>query len=186
MRCALLMIDIQNEYFDGGKNPLHRPEAAAAQAKRVLNRFRDRGMPVIHIRHVNTKPGAASFLPDSRGIEFHSSVSPAEGERIIVKHFPSAFLKTDLQEELSRLGVTELVVCGMMSHMCIDTSVRAAQDYGYSVTLIDDACTTKDLTWQNRIIPAETVHQTIMASLNGMFARVVRADDYLAQEVELS
>jgi nicotinamidase-related amidase len=179
MNSALVLIDIQNEYFEGGKNTLHHTEEAAAAAGRILKFFRDGGSPVIHIRHVSLSPGAAAFLPDSVGAEIHSSVAPAGGERVIVKHAPSAFLKTDLAEELRRLNIKELVVCGMMSHMCVDTSVRAAQDYGLSVTLIEDACTTKDLIWDDRVIPAETVHRTFMAALSGTFATVVRAGDYL-------
>jgi nicotinamidase-related amidase len=181
MKQALLLIDIQNDYFEGGKNPLHHPEQAAAQARRLLDFFRDSDLPVIHIRHISLRPGSTFFLPDTEGAEINASVGPAGGERVIVKHAPSAFLQTELAEELGRLGITQLVVCGMMSHMCIDTTVRAAQDHGLSVTLIEDACTTKDLVWEGRVLPADIVHQTIMASLNGVFAQVVTADEFLKQ-----
>lgn len=181
MKRALLLIDIQNEYFKGGKNPLAGPEEAAANARRALDFFRRVGMPVIHVRHVNIRPGAVTFLPDAKGSEIHGSVAPLEGERVVVKHYPSAFLQTGLADDLERLEITELVVCGMMSHMCVDTTVRAAQDHRLAVTLLEDACATKDLTWDGEILPAGTVHRTFMASLNGMFARVMRTDDFLKE-----
>jgi nicotinamidase-related amidase len=125
-------------------------------------------------------PGATSFLPGSRDAEIHESVGPLAGETVIVKHYPNAFLKTSLSAELQARGVRHLVVCGMMSHMCIDTSVRAAQDYGFSVTVLGDACATRDLSWDGETIPARTVHNAVMASLHGTFARVVRTEDFLA------
>lgn len=183
LKSALLLIDIQNEYFTGGNNPLHAPEKAAANAKRVLDFFRDGGLPVFHIRHINLKPGAATFLPDSVGAEIHESVAPLGSERVIVKHYPSAFLQTDLADVLKQQHIGRLVVCGMMSHMCIDTTVRAAMDYGLTVTLLEDACTTKALEWGGQVIPAETVHQTFMAALNGRFAQVVTTKAFLEAEL---
>lgn len=178
--CALILIDIQNEYFEGGKSPLFRPEKAAANAGRALSFFRDQDMPVFHIRHVNIRPGAATFLPDSNGTEIHGSVAPLSSENIIVKHRPNAFLQTDLVEELKRHGVAQLVVCGMMSHMCVDTTVRAAMDHGFAVTVLEDACATNDLNRNGQRIPAETVHQTFMAALHGMFAQVMTTEAFLA------
>lgn len=179
MNSALILIDIQNDYFPGGKRELNQPERAARQAKRVLEFFRAENLPVFHIRHVSTGEKARFFLPNTAGTEIHPLVSPAEGEPVLVKHAPSAFLNTGLNEALRRIGVDQLVLCGMMSHMCIDTSVRAAKDLGFSVTLLEDACTTKDLEWDGERIPAETVHRAFMAALDGAFARVVRTEDFL-------
>lgn len=179
MKSALILVDIQNEYFKGGKRELHRPEQAAEQAGRALGYFRERGLPVIHVQHINEKEGSSSFLPGSIGAEIHSIVAPIAGETVIVKHFPSSFLNTGLAEELVKLDVDHLVVCGMMSHMCIDTTVRAAQDHGFPVTLLEDACTTRDLSWGGEAIPAETVHRAFMAALSGMFARVIPVSDYI-------
>ncbi len=182
MNCALLIIDIQNDYFEGGSNPLHQPLKAAENAKRVLGFFRDNRLPVFHVRHVNLRPGATAFLPDTFGAEIHESVAPLCGEHVTVKHYPSAFLKTGLADTLESHGIVQLVVCGMMSHMCIDTTVRAAMDYGFAVTLLEDACATKDLVRDDRFIPAETVHQTFMAALHGMFAQVMTTDAFLSNQ----
>ena len=181
MSDALVLVDIQNEYFKGGKMELHRPEQAAENAARALGYFRVAGLPVFHVRHVSERPGASAFLPGSAGADIHPSVAPLEGETVVVKHRPSSFLGTDLADELRRLDVEHIVVCGMMSHMCIDTTVRSAQEHGFAATVLEDACTTMDLSWQGAALPAETVHGVIMTSLNGMFARVLPTGDYLAE-----
>ena len=168
MKEALILIDIQNVYFTPGPLLLYKPAEAARNAAKILRKFRDDGKPVIHIRH--------NFKMLS-GI--HNIVKPLEGEKIILKEQPSSFLGTDLREYLEELGITSLVVCGMMSHMCVDTTVRACQDFGYEVTLIDDACTTMPLKYNGRKIDAKTVHEVFMASLDGMFAKVLKTGDYL-------
>jgi nicotinamidase-related amidase len=182
MNSALILIDIQNEYFRGGKRELPEPQLAAQNARRALEFFRSKGLPVFHVRHNNLGSGSASFLPGSFGAEIHGSVKPVEGETVVVKHYPSAFLQTGLADLLREKGVGNLVVCGMMSHMCIDTSVRAAQDYDLPVIVLDDACATRDLAWAGETVPAHTVHNTIMAALNGTFARVMQTEEFFKGE----
>ena len=179
MRSALILIDIQNDYFKGGKSELFNPEQAAKNASEVLNVFRMKGLPILHVQHINTRLGATFFIPETSGVEIHQSVSPLPSEKIIIKHAPNSFFETNLQKELSKEKINHLVICGMMSHMCVDTTVRAAKDYQYEVTVLQDACTTKDLSWDNHIIDAQTVHNTFMASLNGMFAKVQTTKEYL-------
>ncbi|MBO5609654.1 MAG: cysteine hydrolase, partial [Eubacterium sp.] len=144
---ALLLIDIQDIYFTPGPMLLHKPRCAAKNAARVLEKFRAEDKIVIHVQH--------NFKVLS-GI--HSLVKPIEGEKIIHKEYPSSFLGTELREYFQENEITDLVVAGMMSHMCVDTTVRACQDYGYNVTLIDDACTTMSLKHDGKKIDAETVH----------------------------
>ena len=178
MKNALILIDIQNDYFIGGKNELYLTKAAAENASKALNYFRDSNLPVFHIQHISS-PNAAFFLPGTYGAEINSVVAPINDEKVIVKHAPNAFLKTTLAEELKQKDISNLVICGMMSHMCIDTTVRAAMDNGFTVTLLQDACTTKDLIWCEYKIDAQTVHKTIMASLNGVFAKVIKTATFL-------
>ncbi len=180
MENAILLIDIQNDYFAGGRNELHLPELAASRAREALELYRRLNLPVFHVQHISTRPGATFFLPDTAGADIHESVAPLPNENVIVKHAPNAFFQTELAAELQRLEVRHLVICGMMSHMCIDTSVRAAKDHGFAVTLLEDACTTKDLRWRETVIPAETVHQTFMAALSGSFAQVQRTEEFIA------
>lgn len=169
---ALLIIDVQNDYFPGGRCELVGSVQALERVKAVLNRFREKECPVIFVQHVNTRPGASFFIPDTSGVEIHPDIAPVEGEPVVVKHAPNSFFRTNLPELLQAGGVSELVVCGMMTHMCIDTTVRAAKDYGIPVTLLYDACATMNLEIMGNSIPAHVAHDAYMAGLNGMFADV--------------
>jgi len=180
VKSAIILVDVQNDYFPGGANPLHEPEQAVGRASRVLQFARQQSWPVCHVQHISTKPGASVFLPESHGAAIHEQVAPIVGEKVYVKHVPNAFHQTGLAEDLREQQIDHLVICGMMSHMCIDTTVRAARDLGFSVTLLQDACTTKNLTWEGTVIPARTVHNTFMASLSGSFAYVIPTSRFLA------
>src|SRR3954463_12865424 len=125
---ALLIIDIQNDYFPGGGMELEGADAAAANASKALGRARQIGTPVIHVRHLSTRPGATFFLPGTPGAEIHSSVAPQKDEAVIEKNFPNSFRGTSLGERLEKGKVTNLVVAGMMTHMCVDATVRQAAD----------------------------------------------------------
>ncbi len=184
MKSALVLVDIQNDYFAGGRCELYRPEQAAENAAKLLNYFRAQGLPVFHVQHVNIRKTATFFIPETEGVRIHQSVTPLPTETVVVKHAPNSFFGTGLHEKLVAVEAEHLVLCGMMSHMCIDTTARAAKDYGYAVTLIQDACTTKDLQWGETVLDAQTVHQVFMASLNGIFAKVQKADDFLADCAE--
>ncbi len=165
---ALLLIDIQNVYFVPGALRLHRPHQAAKKAAILLETFRREGKPVIHVKH--------HFKMFSN---IHKLVQPANNEKIIEKEYPSSFLGTELNEYLQKNDIEKIVVAGMMSHMCVDTTVRACQDYGYEVVVIEDACATKDLQFRKKRIDAETVHAVFMASLEGMFAKVIKLEEYV-------
>ncbi len=178
---ALLIIDIQNDYFPGGKYELYQSEQAAQRARLALDRFRALGQPVFHVQHISLAPGATFFVPDTDGAGIHESVAPLAGEPVLIKHAPNAFFETGLAQMLKERGIGRLAVCGMMSHMCVDTTVRAARDHGLSVTLLADACATRDLTWQGQVIPAATVHGAYMAALDGSFARVISTEEFLKQ-----
>ena len=175
---ALVLIDIQNIYFTEGPMLLHKPLAAARKAEKVLKWFRKENLPVIHVKHafeMKEYDNCQQYVN-----EIHETVKPIKGEIVIEKHCPSGFLGTSLQRDLQKLQVKKLVVVGMMSHMCVDTTVRACQDYGYQVTLIEDAATTMDLNWNGKTIPATTVHKSFMAALNGAFANVITAKEFLS------
>ena len=169
---ALLIIDIQNDYFPGGAAELEGADAAGAAAGRLLARCRKLGKPVIHVQHVSLRPGAPYLRPDTPGVELHASVAPQAGELVIRKHFPNSFRDTALEEELRRLNVRHLLVAGMMTQMCVDTTVRAGRDLGYEITLAHDACATRTQKFGSVEVPAEQVQAAFMAALNGMFANV--------------
>ena len=179
MTTALLIVDLQNDYFPGGALPLVGSESAAEQAARLLTGFRDSGRPVVHVRHLSVRPGATFFIPDTPGAEIHSTVRPAEGERVIEKNFPNSFRDTGLQSTLQELEVEALVICGAMSHMCIDATTRAAFDLGYRCSVAADACATRDLDYSGHKVAAADVHAAFMAALTVPYARVDSARELL-------
>ncbi len=179
MKEALLLIDIQNDYFPGGKMELVSMEEAAKKAGELLKAFRTAGKPIFFIKHMSTRSDATFFVPGTQGMDIHPSVNPLPNETVIEKHFPNSFLQTDLLSVLKESEVTDLIICGAMSHMCIDTTVRAAKELGFKCTLIADACATRNLKFGEEILPAQTVHASFMAALDGMFATIMTADEYL-------
>ena len=174
---ALLVIDIQNDYFDGGNNPLTGSWNASLNAKKILDLFRSNKKLVVYIQHVSTRPGSTFFLPGTSGVEIHANVAPLADEKVIRKHFPNSFRETELQEFLVQNEINSLVVCGMMTHMCIDATTRAAKDLGYNCTLVTDACATKELLFGGKTVKADEVHTSFLAALNGFYANVITTAD---------
>ena len=179
MKAALIIVDVQNDYFPGGSMELVDMDAAAANCKQLLESHRARQAPIFHIQHLAAREGATFFVPGTSGCEIHHSVTPGADEALLSKHFPSAFRDTDLHELLQASGIEELVVCGAMSHMCIDTTVRAAFDLGYKCRVIADACATRDLEFGGRPVAAADVQAAFMAALSVPFAQVSTTAEFL-------
>lgn len=176
MKQALLIIDVQNDYFKGGKFELYQPEEALYKIEKALTLFRNKNLPVIHVQHISKSEDAAFFAPNTNGALIHANLAPLEGEYHVIKHAPNSFFETGLEALLKAKEITDVVICGMMTHMCVDTTTRACRDYGLNVILLEDACATRDLSYRDKVFPAETVHDVFMASLNGAFARVIKTD----------
>jgi len=181
MKQCLLLVDIQNDYFPGGKMELVGMDKAVLNAKKVLQKFRDENKTVIHIQHIATRVGASFFLSGSSGTEINKIVFPENDEPVIEKHFPNSFRDTSLLHALKEKEIDELIICGAMSHMCIDATTRAAFDYGFSCIVIKDACATKDLIIDGETIEAKNVHNAFMAALSGTYARVISTKEYLTE-----
>ena len=113
----------------------------------------------------------------TEGVEIHESVAPLEGETVISKEHPNSFRETELESELRNAGIDELVVCGMMTSMCVDATVRAAVDLGFETTVVHDACATCELDFDGAAIPAASVHAAFLAALADGYAAVVSTDD---------
>jgi nicotinamidase-related amidase len=173
MKRALIIVDIQNDYFPGGKMELVGIENAANNARHALELFRARNLPIFHIQHLSNRANATFFLPETDGVEIHECVTPQMGEHIIKKHFPNSFRETSLKEQLQRLNVEEIIICGAMTHMCIDTTVRAAFDLGFRCLVVSDACATKNMEYGGVAIEAPKVHAAFMAALSSPFAQVL-------------
>lgn len=181
MTTALLIIDIQNDYFPGGRMELSNPVKAGENAGKVLEWFRQNNLPVFHIQHIAADEALGFFLPNTEGVKINNAVLPLENEEIIQKHAPNSFFMTDLDNKLKEMGVKKLVICGMMTHMCVDATVRSAVEHGYKSTLIEDACATANLSYQDKVVPAEQVQIAFIGALNGMYAKVISTEEFFQQ-----
>ncbi len=179
MSTALILIDIQNDYFPGGRMELVGSTEAAAAAARLLATFRQTGWPVLHIQHISASPNATFFLPDTPGVAINPMVSPLDNEPVITKNFPNSFRETNLFEKLQSAGIKQLLACGMMTSMCVDATVRAAFDLGFECTVASDACATRDLSFNGETIPASHVHGAFLAALGAVYATVRTTDDII-------
>lgn len=179
MKTALILIDIQKDYFPGGKFPLVNPLEAAQKAYALLQCFREHGGHHVHIQHISTKPDATFFISGDRGTDIHDSVAHFEGEPIVSKHSPNSFLNTNLLELLQSWEIERVIICGMMTHMCVDATARAASDLGFQVIVAEDACATPDLKYGDTTIPAEYVHKAFLAALKS-YGKVLKSEEILA------
>jgi nicotinamidase-related amidase len=167
---ALILIDFQNFYFPGGAAELVEPEKAAEQAKIVLNYFRENKGLVVHVKH--------DFSP---GGEIHQLVKPLENEKVFTKKEVNAFLNTGLNETLKQNHIKYLVLSGMQTHMCLEAATRAAHDFGYKCTVVEDACATRDLKFGEVTIKAKDVHYSTLATLKS-YAKIVNLTEFLESQ----
>jgi nicotinamidase-related amidase len=185
MKTGLILVDIQNDYFPGGRMELSGVVEAGEKAKKSLSFFRERQWPAFHVQHIATGKGATFFVPGTGGAEIHVSVKPRPDDIVIRKHFINSFRETRLLDELRKAGVGRVVIAGAMSHMCIDATTRAAFDLGFDCVVIHDACATRDLQFQGKTVPAEQVHGSFMAALGMAYAEVLSLSEFLSRSGEV-
>lgn len=179
MNTALLLLEIQNDYFPNGRIPLEKSLEASAKAQALLHAYREKKLPIIHTQHISTHPDATYLLPCTKGAEFYSTVQPLKGEMIIKKHYPNSFKDTGLLNYLVKNHIEHLVICGMMTHLTIDATVRAAYDFGYTCTVAHDACAARQLEFNHQTIPAQEVHYAFLAALQPTYATILSTDEVL-------
>ena len=184
MKKALLLIDIQNDYFPGGKMELVEMERVSRNATLMLSLFREKRLPIVHVQHISKRPAATFFLRESAGADIYEAVAPQPGEILIQKNFPNSYRDTALLRILKESEVDKLVICGAMSHMCIDATTRAAFDQGFGCIVIEDACTNRDLEYKGRVIEANQVHAAFMAALAAAYATVITVTEYIEKMAE--
>jgi len=177
---ALVLIDMQNDYFPGGKWTLSGIESAADNVAKLLEAARAKGELVVHVRHEFASADAPFFVPGSAGAQIHSKARNLEGELVVLKHHVNSFRGTDLKGILDRNGIEEVVICGAMSHMCVDAGARAASDLGFKCCVVHDACATRDQEFEGAVVPAAQVHAAFMAALRFGYAKLVTTNEYLA------
>ncbi len=178
---TLLVIDVQKGFLDetlwGGKRNNNNAEEICGK---LIAHWRDRKFPVIHVKHASTDPKSA-LHPSQDGHEFNEHAMPITGELIVEKNVNSAFIGTDLKTVLDEKNVSSLVVIGLTTDHCVSTTTRMAGNYGYEVFLISDATATFDKTGVDNktVYPADLIHDTALASLNGEFATVLKCDELM-------
>lgn len=177
---ALIVIDIQNDYFENGAYELTGPEKASLNARKVIDHFRANELPVAHIQHFAQNSNIPFFQPGTFGAEIHENVKPLDSEKLIQKYYPNSFRDTDLLEYLKENEVSEVVITGMMTHMCVDATTRAAKDFGFECTVIGDACASRDQEINGKTVKAEEVHAAFLSVLSFFYATVTTTDQYLA------
>ena len=179
MNTALIIIDIQNDYFSNGAMALAGSEKACKNAGLILKRYRADSLPIVHIQHIATNPASTYLLPETAGAEIHKIVKPLKQEKVIVKHYPNSFRETELYVYLNSLNIKNLVICGMMTHMCVDATTRAAKDLGFNCIVIGDACATKDLEIKGTKVKSVEVQNSFLAALNYFYSTVKTTNEYL-------
>jgi nicotinamidase-related amidase len=173
---AVVMIDCQNTYREGVMR-LVGIEDALEEGRRLLERARAAGAPVLHIAH-DAGPGSPYDVSAEIG-RIADIVAPLEGEPTIVKNYPNSFVATDLHERLQALGCETVIFAGFMTHMCVNSTVRGAFNHGYKPTVVAGAAATRDLpTPSGGVIEARSLHEASLTGLADLFAVVVgKADD---------
>ena len=166
---ALLVIDIQEFYFPGGDMALSGPEKATSNTLELIKYFRDNGRPVIYVRH-NYEPGG----------KIYETIKPDKGDMVFSKDKANAFLGTGLGEYLKDTGIESLVICGMQTHMCVEAATRAASDMGYNCILIHDACATRDLKFNDKVVKAEDVHASTLSTLRS-YAKIMSTEEFISR-----
>lgn len=177
MNTALLLLEIQNDYFPNGRIPLEKSVDASQKAQALLHIYREQKRSIIHVQHISTHPDATYFLPCTKGADFYHTVQPQKNEMIIKKHYPNSFKDTGLHSYLTKNQINHLVICGMMTHLAVDATVRAAYDLGFMCTVVHDACTARQLEFNQMIIPAQEAHYAFIAALQPTYATVLSAEE---------
>lgn len=167
MKKALLVIDLQNDYFPGGKFPLWNTEATLANIERAIAAAREKDIPVIHIQHIaDPAMGIAPFFNEgTEGAEIHPRILEAAPDApVVVKRFADGFVETDLEKTLSELGVTDLLICGMMTQNCVTHTAISTSAEKYNVSILTDCCTTVDAMIHNIALHAVSTRVPLVES----------------------
>lgn len=175
---ALLVIDVQNDYFQGGKMELFQAEQALQQINALEDYFIQTQQPIIYIQHIFEGENAPFFQAGTHGVELSTGLKLKKDSTIVKKQFPNSFFQTELKAILEKLAIEKLVISGMMTHMCVDATSRAAAEFGYQPVIISDATATRDLSYADRTVQAVDV-QTACLSAFQMFAQIQSTEEFL-------
>ena len=178
MKRALLVIDVQNEYFDG-KMPITYPPGSLGNILKAMDSARELGISVVVIQHSSTKENAATFKRRSREWELHPEVASRPFDLVIEKCFPGSFTGTELESWLKAKGIDTVVISGYMTQMCCDTTARQAFHQGFSVEFLSDATGTLSMKNQAGTVTAEELHRATLVAQAMVFSKVMRTSEWI-------
>lgn len=180
MKRALLVIDVQNEYFAGGSLPITYPQDSLRRITDAMDGAAEAGIPIVIIQHGSDAPEATAFKKGTRGWQIRPEVDFRKRAVVIEKSLPGAFTGTELEDWLKQNGIDTLVICGYMTQMCCDTTARQAVHLGYQVEFLSDATGTLDLSNEAGSVKAEELHRAILVTQQARFSRVLSVQDWVS------
>ncbi|GAA5809424.1 hypothetical protein MFLAVUS_002832 [Mucor flavus] len=184
---ALIVVDVQNDYFPDGKLPTCSPIETAKACAQLIQKFRQDGKEVVFIKHVMLDSQVKEypfFIKGTHGVEIHDIVKPLPTEKIISKHAVSGFVGTDLKEYLTSKGVKKLVVVGMMIHNCVNATVYSSIEEGFPCIVVDEAVNTVDQPYDGELVKAQDIKKAFLAGIQFSFSKVYKLQDVLSGNYE--
>lgn len=180
-KTALILIDVQKAFLEWEAGGLRRNNpAAVSNMARLLTAFRAHGMAIFHVRHASTEAGSA-LRPEAPGYQPIEDTREQGSEPVIVKHVNSSFIGTDLEERLRAGKMDTLVIAGITTNHCVETTTRMAGNLGFDARLVEDACYTFDrIGHGEQVETAQAIHAMTLSNLNGEFATIETTDTMLA------
>ncbi|KAG1470966.1 hypothetical protein G6F56_002388 [Rhizopus delemar] len=179
---ALIIVDVQNDYFPGGKFPTDSPIETAEACAQLIKKFRQEEKEVVFIQHIVNKEYEKVhpfFAPGTHGVEIHDSVKPLPTEKIITKYDMSSFVNTNLKEYLVSKGIKKLVVVGMMIHNCVNATVYSGVDEGFDCIVVEEAVNTFDQPLNGKMIKAEQIKESFLAGIQFAYSKVYKLQEVL-------
>ncbi len=180
MKRALLVIDVQNEYFTG-KLPVTYPQNSLERIEQAIDAANEAEIPVILVQHTAPQPDSATFRRSSQAWELRPEVAGRKHATVIEKNLPGSFTGTQLESWLREHNIDTVTISGYMTQLCCDTTARQAMHLGFGVEFLSDA--TGTLAFKNKAgaIDAEELHRAILVTQQARFSSVLPTDAWIAK-----
>lgn len=180
MKRALLVIDVQNEYFTG-KLPISHPQNSLERITQAMDAAAQAEIPVVVIQHSATQANSATFRRESQEWELHSEIGKRPRAILIEKNVPGSFTDTQLEGWLREHDIDTVVVSGYMTQMCCDTTARQAMHLGFGVEFLSDATGTLAFNNSAGKVSAEELHRAILVTQQIRFSEVLPTEQWIAR-----
>lgn len=179
MKRALIVIDVQNEYFEGGALPITYPPHSFEKIKTAIEKAQEKGIMTVLVQHTSLKENAGAFVRNSHMWEFHDEIKAIKPDLYIEKNHASSFVGTDLNYRLRALGIDTVTIIGYMTQNCCDATARDAAQLGYNVEFLSDANGTLAFSNHAGEVSAEELHRSFLVAQAFGFSRVLTLDEWI-------